>query len=145
MPSNQQQRRFVVRRPIFFIVTLSFITFVISSWFAGSSRLSSSFDVQQHLTEGNFLQFDADYHELIRRANTTDPYKCTKDVPCHTEACCGSFGDTDIGTCGFGPTFCGDDCTSQCDAKPECGQYADPPGKTCPLVSYSYILTSRVD
>jgi len=44
----------------------------------------------------------------------------------------GSFFDG-VGTCGFGGAFCGSDCTSQCDAKPECGQYADPPGKKCPL------------
>lgn len=67
---------------------------------------------------------------LVRRI---DPYKCTKDIPCHTKACCGSFGADGVGTCGFGPTFCGSDCASQCDAKPECGQYAVPAGKTCPL------------
>ncbi|KFA55929.1 hypothetical protein S40293_08857 [Stachybotrys chartarum IBT 40293] len=69
-------------------------------------------------------------------------YSCRRGVQCRTQACCGSFLGTDTGTCGFGPTFCGDDCDSQCDARPECGQYADPPephltshfpGRTCPL------------
>ncbi|KAI1171966.1 chitotriosidase-1 [Nemania sp. FL0916] len=60
-------------------------------------------------------------------------YSCKKGSPCKTYACCGSFFGGDTGVCGFGPTFCGDDCDSQCDAKPECGQYTDPPGKTCPL------------
>lgn len=64
--------------------------------------------------------------QLIKRA---DEYSCKKGVPCKTEACCGSFFGGDTGTCGFGPTFCGSDCDSQCDAKPECGQYADPPGR----------------
>ncbi|KAG8164746.1 hypothetical protein KVR01_005021 [Diaporthe batatas] len=68
--------------------------------------------------------------QLMRRAG--GDYSCKKGVPCKTQACCGSFFD-DVGTCGFGPTFCGSDCDSQCDAKPECGQFADPPGKTCPL------------
>ncbi|KAJ5487608.1 hypothetical protein N7530_001908 [Penicillium desertorum] len=69
-------------------------------------------------------------HTLLRRL---DPYSCTKDIPCHTEACCGSFFGGDVGTCGFGDTFCGSDCASQCDAKPECGMDANPPGKSCPL------------
>ncbi|KAI0024494.1 chitotriosidase-1 [Xylariomycetidae sp. FL0641] len=69
--------------------------------------------------------------QLVRRDGGT--YTCKKDVPCKTYACCGSFLGTDTGTCGFGDTFCGDDCDSQCDAKADCGQYADPPGKTCPL------------
>lgn len=34
---------------------------------------------------------------------------------------------------GVGPVYCGDDCTSNCDATAECGEYADPPGKGCPL------------
>jgi chitinase len=45
----------------------------------------------------------------------------------------GSFYGVDTGTCGFGDTFCGSDCVSQCDAKLECGADADPPGKTCPF------------
>ncbi|KAI0398768.1 chitotriosidase-1 [Xylaria palmicola] len=60
-------------------------------------------------------------------------YSCKKGSPCKTYACCGSFFGGDTGVCGFGPTFCGDDCDSQCDAKSECGQFSDPPGKTCPL------------
>ncbi|KAF2717775.1 glycoside hydrolase family 18 protein [Polychaeton citri CBS 116435] len=68
--------------------------------------------------------------QLVRRDSD---YHCTRDTPCPTYACCGSFGDGDVGICGFGPTFCGSDCASQCDAKSECGQYANPPGKKCPL------------
>ncbi|KAI1798649.1 chitotriosidase-1 [Daldinia bambusicola] len=69
--------------------------------------------------------------QLVRRGG--GDYSCHVGVPCKTYACCGSFLGTDTGTCGFGPTFCGSDCDSQCDAKSECGQYADPPGKKCPL------------
>ncbi|KAL4812489.1 bacteriodes thetaiotaomicron symbiotic chitinase [Aspergillus spinulosporus] len=75
-------------------------------------------------------EFEPHNHTLYRRL---DPYSCTKDIPCHTVACCGFFFGGDVGTCGFGDTFCGSDCVSQCDAKPECGADADPPGKTCPL------------
>lgn len=73
-----------------------------------------------------------DFHNntLVRRV---DANSCTKDTPCQTNACCGSFFGGDTGTCGFGETYCGSDCASKCDAKAECGQYADPPGKACPL------------
>lgn len=74
--------------------------------------------------------YEESNHTLTRRL---DPYACTKSIPCHTNACCGSLFGGEAGTCGFGPTFCGSDCVSRCDAKPECGRYADPPGKTCPL------------
>ncbi|KAH7317114.1 symbiotic chitinase [Stachybotrys elegans] len=37
------------------------------------------------------------------------------------------------GWCGYGPTYCGDGCTSNCDAHAECGQYAVPKDKKCPL------------
>ncbi|OJJ42141.1 hypothetical protein ASPZODRAFT_20739 [Penicilliopsis zonata CBS 506.65] len=37
------------------------------------------------------------------------------------------------GYCGFGPSFCGSGCVSNCDATSECGPFANPPGKTCPL------------
>jgi hypothetical protein len=32
-----------------------------------------------------------------------------------------------------GPTYCGSGCISNCDAVAECGQYASPAGKKCPL------------
>ncbi|KAH8895448.1 glycoside hydrolase [Thozetella sp. PMI_491] len=36
--------------------------------------------------------------------------------------------------CGFDPVkHCGDTCVSKCDAKPECGEFADPPGLECPI------------
>jgi hypothetical protein len=66
--------------------------------------------------------------QVLRRADG-GTYTCKKGKPCKTYACCGSFFGGDEGVCGFGPTFCGDDCDSQCDAKPECGQFADPPGE----------------
>lgn len=70
-----------------------------------------------------------EFSNLTRQLSKRDDYACHKGVPCKTQACCGSFFGGDDGVCGFGETFCGSDCDSQCDAKPECGQYADPPGK----------------
>ncbi|KAJ6608966.1 hypothetical protein B0H10DRAFT_2066126 [Mycena sp. CBHHK59/15] len=55
---------------------------------------------------------------------------CTPDIPCSNGACCN--GGT--GFCGFGSKFCGSDvCTSNCDAKAECGKDAPPQNVTCPL------------
>ncbi|PPR00468.1 hypothetical protein CVT24_004529 [Panaeolus cyanescens] len=55
---------------------------------------------------------------------------CTPDIPCANGACCN--GNT--GFCGFGPSFCGSgNCTSNCDAKAECGPFADASNITCPL------------
>ncbi|KAJ6523143.1 hypothetical protein DFH09DRAFT_1421136, partial [Mycena vulgaris] len=57
---------------------------------------------------------------------------CTPDIPCSNGACCNGGS----GFCGFGSDFCGADvCTSNCDAKAECGKDAPPQNVTCPLVS----------
>ncbi|KAI0157094.1 hypothetical protein GGR52DRAFT_586914 [Hypoxylon sp. FL1284] len=53
---------------------------------------------------------------------------CTTAKPCSNGACCGGSG-----YCGYGPTYCGTGCVSQCNAVAECGQYAKIPGTTCPL------------
>lgn len=59
---------------------------------------------------------------------TRRDYSCSASNPCSNGACCGATG-----ICGYGPTYCGKGCISQCDAKAECGKYAETPGKTCPL------------
>jgi len=72
---------------------------------------------------------DTSYSE---QPNTTlharDEYDCDADNPCGNGACCGGSG-----YCGYGPTYCGTDCVSNCDAVAECGKYAKNPGTTCPL------------
>ncbi|KAB2570582.1 Killer toxin subunits alpha/beta [Lasiodiplodia theobromae] len=65
-------------------------------------------------------------NSLFRRAS--EDYTCSADRPCSNKACCGESN-----VCGYGPTYCGDGCQSHCDAKAECGQYAEVPGTTCPL------------
>ncbi|CAE6441266.1 unnamed protein product [Rhizoctonia solani] len=57
-----------------------------------------------------------------------DDYSCSAAKPCANGACCGESG-----FCGYGPTYCGTGCQSNCNAKAECGKYADVPGKKCPL------------
>lgn len=57
-----------------------------------------------------------------------EEYRCSPGVPCKNGACCGVSG-----WCGYSPTYCGDGCTSNCDAKAECGQYSATGDATCPL------------
>ncbi|POS72695.1 chitinase [Diaporthe helianthi] len=69
-------------------------------------------------------------HGLNRRASTSGQgdYTCAPGKPCSNGACCGESG-----WCGYSPTYCGDGCQSNCDAKAECGEDAATPGQTCPL------------
>lgn len=53
---------------------------------------------------------------------------CNSNTPCENGACCGSNG-----LCGYSPTECATGCTSNCDAKAECGQYGTPGKQHCPL------------
>ncbi|RSL40913.1 hypothetical protein CEP54_015977 [Fusarium duplospermum] len=59
---------------------------------------------------------------------TSDDYTCGPGRPCQNGACCGQSG-----WCGYEPKYCGKGCLSNCNAKAECGKYANLPGKTCPL------------
>ncbi|KAL2825862.1 glycoside hydrolase superfamily [Aspergillus pseudoustus] len=53
---------------------------------------------------------------------------CSPTQSC-TSGCCSTSG-----FCGLGPEFCGQgNCTSSCDAKAECGLYAEPDSYNCPL------------
>ncbi|KAG9571281.1 glycoside hydrolase family 18 protein, partial [Aureobasidium melanogenum] len=70
------------------------------------------------------LTYQSANASLIRR----DDYSCGPGNPCSNGACCGVSG-----YCGYGPTYCGSGCSSNCDATAECGQYAKEPGQKCPL------------
>ncbi|KAF9874970.1 bacteriodes thetaiotaomicron symbiotic chitinase [Colletotrichum karsti] len=61
---------------------------------------------------------------LVRRQD----YSCGPGRPCSNGACCGKSG-----FCGYGATYCGSGCVSNCNAVAECGQNAKPAGKKCPL------------
>ncbi|KNG45018.1 glycoside hydrolase family 18 protein [Stemphylium lycopersici] len=74
--------------------------------------------------------------EMLIKANEKPDYTCTAIKSCDL-GCCGPLDDTGTGACGFGPVFCGDKCTSDCNRKSECDpgtwglQYANL--TTCPL------------
>jgi chitinase len=54
---------------------------------------------------------------------------CNSQTPCENAACCGTNG-----LCGYSPSECSKgNCTSNCDAKAECGQYAAGGNQKCPL------------
>lgn len=54
---------------------------------------------------------------------------CNGNTPCVNAACCGTNG-----LCGYSPTECGTgNCTSNCNAKAECGQYGVWGKQNCPL------------
>ncbi|KAJ3019388.1 hypothetical protein NUW54_g96 [Trametes sanguinea] len=53
---------------------------------------------------------------------------CSVAQPCPNGACCGPSG-----FCGYGNNYCGDGCTSNCDAVAECGPDAAPGHQQCPL------------
>ncbi|KAI9152186.1 oviduct-specific glycoprotein [Paramyrothecium foliicola] len=53
------------------------------------------------------------------RPDTSGPLYC-KDGPCIDGSCCGKQG-----ICGYGSDFCGDGCTSQCNATAMCGEYSE--------------------
>ncbi|CZS88466.1 uncharacterized protein RAG0_00213 [Rhynchosporium agropyri] len=54
---------------------------------------------------------------------------CNANTPCVNAACCGKNG-----LCGYSPTECGSgNCTSNCQAKAECGHYGIVGKQNCPL------------
>lgn len=65
---------------------------------------------------------------LLPALASRDDYTCGPGKPCKNQACCGKSGN-----CGYGPTYCGTGCTSNCNSHAECGQYSQPAGKKCPL------------
>jgi chitinase len=72
-------------------------------------------------------------------AKRDDDYSCSESKPCSNGACCSKK----TGYCNYGPEACGPNginnvspnavCWSNCDAVAECGRYANPAGKKCPL------------
>ncbi|KAH7317111.1 family 18 glycosyl hydrolase [Stachybotrys elegans] len=55
---------------------------------------------------------------------------CNEHTPCVNGACCSKITKL----CGYSPTECGaGNCTSNCDAKAECGKYGQPGKQNCPL------------
>ncbi|KAG5951737.1 hypothetical protein E4U53_002386 [Claviceps sorghi] len=70
-------------------------------------------------------------NESARALNTLqarEDYTCGPGRPCSNKACCGESGN-----CGYGSTYCGKGCTSNCDAVAECGKDSKDGKTTCPL------------
>ncbi|KAI0190613.1 glycoside hydrolase family 18 protein [Astrocystis sublimbata] len=61
-------------------------------------------------------------------SSTSNDFTCSAKKECSNGACCGKDG-----WCGYGPTYCGNGCQSNCKATAECGKYAAVAGTTCPL------------
>ncbi|KAK8097736.1 uncharacterized protein PG998_013222 [Apiospora kogelbergensis] len=56
---------------------------------------------------------------------------CNANTPCENAACCGGNNNN---LCGYSPGECGaSNCSSNCDAKAECGMYGKPGQQSCPL------------
>ncbi|KAJ6001245.1 hypothetical protein N7522_006472 [Penicillium canescens] len=64
----------------------------------------------------------------LQTTKSQQDYTCSADSPCINGACCGVDG-----WCGYGDTYCGDGCQSNCNATAECGKNAAIPGTGCPL------------
>ncbi|KAI1505939.1 hypothetical protein F5X99DRAFT_404485 [Biscogniauxia marginata] len=81
---------------------------------------------------------------FARQVVNDDDFSCAPDRPCRNGACCPkatlycNYGEEYCGTNGQSPN---EVCWSNCDAKAECGENADPPGKKCPL-NYGFCGTT---
>lgn len=64
----------------------------------------------------------------LLRARDLPVGTCDATTPCVNSACCGSNR-----LCGYSPLECGSGCTSNCDAKADCGQFGVPGSQNCPL------------
>lgn len=94
------------------------------SWFHHSDSVDPATKRNTQLRPTAVLEQTAPFTDIIKDANLTlsrrDEYACKKGTPCKQFACCGGFNGGDTGECGLGPTWCGADCDSQCDALAEC-------------------------
>ncbi|KAJ5629564.1 hypothetical protein N7528_003221 [Penicillium herquei] len=64
----------------------------------------------------------------VQSSSGQQDYTCSPDSPCINGACCGVDG-----WCGYGDTYCGVGCQSNCNATAQCGENAAIPGTGCPL------------
>ncbi|CAG8910037.1 unnamed protein product [Penicillium egyptiacum] len=141
MPSNSRrvERRLYNRQifSCFLLVPIAIFAFFVFQN-ANLPRLPARFSTSHNLQDSSFVKDgetgeleSRNYTRLDRRAtdvNQDQSYTCTKDKPCSNGACCGESG-----VCGYGPTYCGTGCTSNCDAHAPCGQYSKSGISTCSL------------
>ena len=126
------------------VCLLSTIAFIFSPFVQNGGYKSTSFtkrnvgatmdryyslDTQQSgLSTPNTTSHLIDRRQTSGNNHANDPYSCAPGNPCSNGACCG-----ETGVCGYGPTFCGGACSSNCKATAPCGQYSDTGSETCPL------------
>lgn len=128
---------------------LNFIHFSVSlASFADSLGLSYYAPVVEssevtHLVRKDPTHGNIDWNFLAPRDlwSRDDTGTCSDSTPCSNGACCSNSG-----YCGYSPDFCGTgNCTSNCDAKAECGEYAVEGSQDCPLnvccSQYGYVFT----
>lgn len=90
-----------------------------------------SFDLPFQIDSDMWALQHRNHTQLHRRAtdvNQDQDYTCDKENPCSNGACCGESG-----VCGYGKTYCGLGCTSNCDAKAACGRDSESGHAKCPL------------
>lgn len=105
-----------------------------------SADYSNSGQNTAKLTRREYLQEPTtNGSSLLQRR---DDYTCGPGRPCRNGACCGESG-----FCGYGNTYCGPGCTSNCDAHAECGKDALIPDTKCPLNTccsqYGFVRITR--
>jgi hypothetical protein len=120
MASNKGWRRTLLSLSSFFLFITLGIYLRRESLETPGDRLHTRSIVNVHDTRLPILSNTSSLH---RR-----DYTCDASTPCSNGAYCGETGN-----CGYGPTYCGAGCTSNCDATAECGEYAATSGTTCPL------------
>lgn len=94
----------------------------------------------ESLPTSHIFSRDADHDFSFHQRNG---YTCAPSQPCTNGACCGPNN-----ICGYGNDYCTTGCQSNCDAKAECGVYAQTVNQTCPLKTccskYGFCGTTEV-
>ena len=98
----------------------------IYDWYGPGAKPASNSITSQYVEPSDLedRRYTISNATLVRR----DDYSCGPKKPCSNGACCGRSG-----YCGYGSTYCGSGCVSNCDATAECGKDAKVPGTQCPL------------
>ncbi|KAJ5399170.1 hypothetical protein N7465_009659 [Penicillium sp. CMV-2018d] len=141
MPSNTQRPGWTLclRLSLFFLFGLLALAVVFVFQYDGSpgDAAASAYNwadksgLPFHIDSDTWAMQHRNHTQLHRRAtdvNQDQDYSCAKDKPCSNGACCGESG-----VCGYGSTYCGTGCTSNCDAKAPCGENSESGDAKCPL------------
>jgi len=101
-PSNPEKQR----RPTS-LLTFVFLSLICAMFYGryhhadAPQNTASNEDIIHEVDVLDPFDTYANVSHLVAR----DDYSCTKDQPCKTKACCGSFFEGKKGTCGFGRAY----------------------------------------